>query len=227
MRAANAANRRKVTPAETPEALALRLIDAAHLYAAIWNLPVTITPDHLLPWPEVCVYTLDDLIKGDNPQQPTLARLVDSEGFTPENTVIISARARRRHQAIGGTAIRKHVEKADRLPGLTEHLVRDALERHNRLTWPDDAARIAEAWDFPETPKIPAAYLAVDEAKAPTHWREMIDRNPADWIVSPEVPPESRLFLGRRRAPEDWPDDWLSWANAGSICVSLTDSRCA
>ncbi|WP_307658641.1 hypothetical protein [Variovorax paradoxus] len=195
MRAANAAKRRKAPPVETPEALALRLIDAARPYAAIWHLPVTITPDHLLPWPAVCVYTLDDLIEGDSPQQPILARLVDSEGFTPENTVIISARARRRHQAIGGTAIRKHAENADRLPGLTEHLVRESVRRYNLLTWADDAVRAAEAWNYQGAPKTPRASPATDDTTASTHWQELIDGKPADW---------------------------LPWARSDSLCVSLT-----
>jgi hypothetical protein len=90
---------------------------------------------------------LDDLVKGDTPQAPALAMLVDGLGFTTENTVVISAQARRRHRVIGAKAIRAHLGNADLLPAPTVATLMDTLVRHNCLAWPVEAQSIAAEID--------------------------------------------------------------------------------
>ncbi|MDM0118854.1 hypothetical protein [Variovorax arabinosiphilus] len=111
--------------------------------------------------------------------------LVDGHGFTAENTVVISAQARRRHRVIGAKAIRDHLGKADVLPALTVATLMDALVRHNSLAWAVEADAIAAEIDGPPTDAkgclvIPANGRRAKDAHVDQkqHFVDLIDGQP-------------------------------------------------
>lgn len=178
---ANSVRRRQI---ETPEQIAVTLAHNAREHAGA-TMPCEISAAMLQPFPPVCVLTLDDLIEGDSPQPPALAMLVDGYGFTAENTVVISAQARRRHRVIGAKAIREHLGKADVLPAVAVATLMDALVRHNSLAWAVEADAIAAEVDGLTTDAggylvVPANGRRAKDAQADRrqHFVDLIDGQP-------------------------------------------------
>lgn len=181
------ANSKRKPSIPTPLQYAAKLAGAAKDHAEVFGMPCGVSAQMLLPFPPVCVLTLDDLIEGETPQAPSLAMLVDGPGFTEENSVVVSARARRRHQVIGAKAIREHLGNADVLPALTVATLIDALFRHNRLAWNAEASAVASEVDALtsgtdgnlEIPKDGRRAKDVGaEAGARQNWTDLIDGEP-------------------------------------------------
>lgn len=181
------ANGRRTPTTPTADQYAAKLLRAAQEHAEVFEIPCDLSALTLLPFPPVCVLTLDDLAEGDTPQAPSLAMLVDGPGFTDENSVLISGRARRRHLVIGAKAIREHLGNADVLPALTVATLLDALLRHNRLAW--DAEAVAVACEVDALTVGPLGVLEIPrdgrkakdsaaEASARQNWADLVDGKP-------------------------------------------------
>ena len=127
---------------QTPEQHARRMVREAAAFAESHGIPFEISADDLCPLPPVCPLTLDSLGGLEDSQGPTLARLIEGPGFTVENTVIVSGRARRRHHVIGARAIRNNMVAASALGAAAVAVVCEALERFNALSWDDESLSI-------------------------------------------------------------------------------------
>ena len=154
-RAPKIAKSRKVSRGvnQPPEQHAQRMALEAAAFAQTHGLPFDISANDLLPLPPNCPMTLDSLWGCDDSQTPTLALLIEGHGFTVENTVIVSSRARRRHQVIGPRAMRGNMSAASVLGGAAVVVLCEALERFNGLSWDDEARSIAVEVDALETCK--------------------------------------------------------------------------
>ena len=144
-RAPKVAKSRKVSRGvnQTPEQHAQRMALEAAAFAQAHGMPFDISAGDLLPLPPTCPMTLDSLWGCDDSQTPTLALLIEGHRFTVANTVIVSSRARRRHQVIGARALRGNMGAASRLGGTAVAVLYEALERFNDLSWDDEARAIA------------------------------------------------------------------------------------
>lgn len=191
----------------TCEQYAAKLAEAVEDHAQIFAIPCDVSAQMLLPFPPVCVLTLDDLIEGDAPQAPSLAMLVDGPGFTEENTVVVSARARRRHQVIGAKAIREHLGNADVLPTLTVATLIDALFRHNRLTWDAEASAVVSEIDTVTTGAEGFLEIPPDGRRAKDVWTEAGMRQ--NWAALIDEKPYSRPFASTEQFSQ-----YIGWDRA-------------
>ncbi|VTU29976.1 hypothetical protein [Variovorax sp. PBL-E5] len=203
-------------PVESQEALAARLAKEAHADVAHWGPLVNLTPDDLLPFPPVCPLTLDDLLTGDDAQRPTLAMLVPDLGFTRDNTVIVSARARRRHTVIGSVGIRAHWKRRDLLPQRTDAVLGEVIGRANLLEWPAELVAViagTEGLTFATTGRLAERPQMAGSEAAAQNWRDLIDGR-TDCGAEPDKPAEPRYANGVPwgQRPENWPADWSAWA---------------
>jgi hypothetical protein len=199
------------------------MISEALEHAEANGVDITITRDHLTPLPPLCPLTLDNLVDGADAQAPVLARLVDTEGFTPENTVILSVRAKRRHQAIGARGLRENLGRP--LTRLQSIVTAEAVGRFNGLCWASEVIDVAVGIDGLEVDHIgnlvvpPLGRRAKRDVAAgdsAQNWCDLVsDSAPAEYIAAghrlpPERDPAQPLSFNLRMKKS--PVEWLEWA---------------
>ena len=228
-RAHKVAKSRKVSRGlvKTPEQHAHRMVSEAAAFAEANGIEFAITVDHLSPLPPVCPLTLDNLLVGRDGQVPTLALLVDSEGFTVDNTVIVSSRARRGHQVIGARALRRNVGTPEALGRAAIAVLCEVLERFNRLFWEAEVIDITAEVAALESNKrghliVPPAGRVVKwepldvKAESVANWCDLIDSDAPRWYRAAgwRLPPERDHVpvLSRVLREERTPEEWFQWA---------------
>lgn len=210
----------------TAEEHANRMIAEALAYADANVVDFTISRDDLLPLPPLCPLTLDNLVDGDNAQAPVLARLVDTEGFTPENVVVLSVRSKRRHQVIGPRGLRENL--GDPLTRMQIIVTAEIVGRFNRLCWPSEVIEIAAEVDVLEIDSgghvtVPplrrrAKRDAVDDGTA-RNWCDLISADgqreytAAGHRLPPERDPPQPLSFRLRMTKS--PAEWIDWTEEG------------
>jgi len=199
------------------------MISEALAYAEANGVDFTINRDDLTPLPPLCPLTLDNLVDGADAQAPVLARLVDTEGFTPENTVVLSVRSKRRHQAIGARGLRENLGRP--LTRLQSIVTAEAVGRFNGLCWASEVIDVAVGIDGLEVDHIgnlvvpPLGRRAKRDVAAgdsAQNWCDLVsDSAPAEYIAAGHrLPPERDRpqRLSFYLLEEKTSAAWLEWA---------------
>ncbi|MDM0073978.1 hypothetical protein QTH90_06265 [Variovorax sp. J2P1-59] len=196
------------------------MVSEALAYAYANGIGFAINRNHLLPLPPLCPLTLDSLVDGEEAQAPVLARLVDTEGFTPESTVVLSVRSKRRHQVLSARGLRENLGKS--LTRLQSIVVAEAVSRFNHLCWEAEVIDITTEIDHLEVDSRgllvvpPLGRRAKHAADTVQNWCDLIsDDAGREYIAAghrlpPEREPPQQLSLNLRMTKT--PAEWLEWA---------------
>lgn len=208
----------------TAEEHADRMISEALSYADANGVDFAINTGHLLPLPPLCPLTLDNLVDGDDAQAPVMARLVDTEGFTPENVVVLSVRSKRRHQVIGSRGLRQNLGKP--LTRTQAIVTTEVVGRFNGLCWSSELIDVAAEVDGLEV--AASSGLVVPPNGRRVKRGETAGETAQNWcdLISDEAQREY-IAAGHRLPPErdqcqplsfalrmtKSPAEWLEWAH--------------